>query len=175
MACTRDIINITTKNIEEMNKFILFFQETLKEYFYYDDFEVKMEEILETNEDCWINIEEEPMFFNAENELLIDELIKDFIQKYPTIEISLDYTCIQMNCGETLYKEYKYDGNKEKIYVVEKFADDDAISFCWHCDEYFEEALLYIEDFEENLEFECPNCGEKLYMDGYVKKYDIKI
>ena len=175
MACTRDILNITTKSKKDMDTFISLFKNFLKKDFYDNDFEIREDNIIELKDCCWTSIQEEPMFTRNENGVQIEMLIKEFVKQNPKTEISLDYSCLQMNCGETLYLEYEYNGNGKTIEVVEKFANDDGIHECWNCDEYFEEALLYIEDFEDGKEYECPNCGTKLSLEGYVKKYTIEI
>ena len=174
MGCTYDVINVKLNNLNDAVIFINIFNQVLKNDFYFKDFKVEDDSIEDNGSEVLINIEGEPLFAHAEGVELCECLIKEFVRIHPTINIQLDYSCTYSNCGEALYAKFDYcKSNIINVKIIS--ADYDGIFWCEECDEEFEEALLYIEDYEDGKTCICPNCGATLSLNAYINKYQIKI
>lgn len=175
MGCTRDIINAELKNKECREDFIAFFEEYLKEEFYFKkEWQERFYEFRgKENEKQWFYVDCEPLFRRANGNELIELLAIEFAKKYPENDFYISYYCTFSNCGDVIDMDFYYVSNKNEITIKETYGDDNAINYCEECDAEFDEPLVYLEDYDDNETYTCPECGAELTM--YVSRASRKI
>ena len=176
MGCTYDVINAKVKNMDDAKKFIDFFNNFFKDDLYFQDYEIDESFITENEEtnELWINIDEEPLFRMMSGEESIELFVENFSKKHPKLSYYLNYICTYNNCSDAFYMEVNYDGDN-KIKLRKVWADDEGIFMCPKCEEDFEEALCYIDDFEEDKVYTCPFCGADIEYQVEIEESEINI
>lgn len=165
MGCTRDTINMIVKSKEMAEKAMKLFNEVLKDELYFH-FEIEEDDIRE-EDDCFIiEIDEEPLFLTWEGNEQVAFFVKEFILQNPKESFYLENTTSFSNCGDTNYYEYTYDEKNKELTIRTVFAEFDSLYMCPECEEDFEEALVYIEDYKKGETYTCPYCGETITFDA---------
>lgn len=173
MECICDTININLKNIKDVEIFIDFFNEIMMEDLYDENF-ILDKSFVFNGEKIWISIQEEPLFRKTECGAQVEYLFKKFAQKYPDITFYGDYSCTYNNCNDVLFITYNY-GEDGKIKIREMGADNKGLFMCSECKEEFDDALVYIDEYEIDKTYECPFCKAQLKFNVCVNEYEIKI
>ena len=172
MGCTNDVINARLKTKEDIKTFITEFNNILNDDLYYDEYDVKDIEIEEELNGYHIFFENEPMFCTADGGDITEYFIKEFVKKYPDIHFSMDYFCSYSNCGDVLFIEYEYNGNNT-ILVKQKNAEQEGIYMCAECEEDFDEPLVFFDEYNENEEYICPECGARNTLEVWEYQYQL--
>lgn len=173
MGCTYDIINIRLENKKYLEQFKNAFNEILADDLYdgeYENFIVREDE----EGKCWVCAEDEPLFAMAEGYEITERFACEFAKLYPDMKFYMDYKCTFNNCGDAYYIEYNYDGNGV-IKMKTMNAEMDGIFHCPECDAFFEDGLVYLEDYNPNETYTCPECSEKIEYDVYIEETEVEI
>ena len=59
-----------------------------------------------------------------------------------------------------------HDEKNKELTIRTVFAEFDSLYMCPECEEDFEEALVYIEDYKKGETYTCPYCGETITFDA---------
>ena len=173
MGCTTDVINAKFKKEEDIKLFIDLFNEILKDDLYYDEYDLEDIKIEKEEDEYHIFFENEPMFYTADGIEITKHFVKEFVSAYPEIHFSMDYFCSYSNCGDVNLTEYSYSGNN-KIFVKETYSDQEGIYMCEECEEDFDEPLVFFDEYDENVDYLCPECGAKNTLDVGINEYYIE-
>ncbi|MBR4027149.1 MAG: hypothetical protein IKJ01_06280 [Lachnospiraceae bacterium] len=174
MGCTYDVINVTVKNEEDAKIFVETFNEIMPEYLYDEEIELSFEDIREECGFFNIGIGQEPLFRRYEQGEQVTELLLEFLKRAPEADCFAEHYCTFNNCGDALFLEYQY---KDKVlHIREVYAESNALDYCEECDEeFYDEPLCTIDDFEVGKIYKCPNCGAELTFEAWVQRYEAKL
>lgn len=164
MGCTYEIVTVKMKKREHIEIFSKMFNELLKEDFYDEDFEILDDEIEEYDGEFQLQIDEEPLFGFYDEGGQIEYVVCEFLKKVSNAECVVEYHCTFNNCGDALYVKWNY--LNQKFTVTRCYGEVDAIDYCPKCDTDFYEALCYLQDYDPEADYICPECGEKLEIDA---------
>lgn len=173
MGCTYDVINVKLENKNYLEQFKDAFNEILADDLYdgeYENFIVREDK----EGKCWVCAEDEPLFAMAEGYEITERFACEFAKLYPDMKFYMDYKCTFNNCGDAYYIEYNYDGNGI-IKVKTMSAEIDGIFHCPECDAFFEDGIIYLEDYNQNETYTCPECNKEIKYDVSIEETEIKI
>lgn len=176
MGCTRDYVNINLKTKEMAETALKLFAELLKEDLYGDFFDINYINIEEKENGFWFYIDEEPLFKTWDAGEQIKYFVEEFVKKFPDEPFYLDDTESFNNCGDTTYYEYKYDEKLKELTIRTVYSEwGEGLYDCPECEECFEEALVYLENYEEGKTYICPECGAEIMFDAKETIEKIKL
>ena len=182
MGCSYDIVNAKFEKKEHTLVFAKLWNEMIKDELYWSDSYVLDEDSFseESYGQIWLRIDEEPLFRTMENGEQLVPVIFAFLENNPDCEFYLDYECTFNNCGAIVQTKYKYkDGILD---IDDRYSEDSYMSYCpncewdaWDDDDFDEDSLCNLEDYDPNEEYLCPNCGEPLEWDVgiYHSRYEM--
>lgn len=173
MGCTHEIINMHFQKRNVAKNMIEMFNDFFKSKLYYSSMKLNYEDIKYEEDVYKIVIDQEPLFTIYDCGMQVQELIIEFLKKYPNIIFYVDYTCTFSNCGDCLYIEYHCENNNIKI--KEMYGNDMGLYFCPECEEEFDDALMYIEDYVPNKKYICPYCKKEISLEVNVNEYTLVI
>ena len=174
MGCTQDVVNINIKNKTNLKIFLDEFNKTLKDELWMDEIDIDDLEIEKSIYKDFIHtyFEAEPMFCEADGMNIIKEFLQYFSLKYPTIHYKVSYFCSYTNCGDVNSCDFSHNNDNE-IKIVELYCEQEGIYECKECEEIFDEALVFFDEYDENTEYLCPICGAKNTLNVYKKEYSL--
>ena len=115
-----------------------------------------------------------------ENGTQFKRVVFEYLKAVPDCEFYAQYGCTFDNCGAGVDTTYIYKNKTLKI--VDKYSEDAYIDYCSECDselydnENSSNSVPYrLEDWEENTEYKCPNCGANIEWEVHITKTTFKI
>lgn len=175
MGCTCDYVNINLKTREMAETALKLFAELLEEDLYGSFFDIDEIDIEEKEDGFWVRFEEEPLFNTWDDGEQIKLFVKEFIKKFPDEPFYLDNTTSFNNCGDTYYYEYIYDENKKQLTIRTIYSEDSGLYYCPECEEYFDDPLVYIDEYKKGETYTCPECGAEIEYDADETIQKIKL
>lgn len=167
MGCTNDFVHVTLKNRSYLESFLNEFYGFFKDYLYDKNYQIHPTCIFSASpiSECYIDINEEPLFKMDESGAQVDLFIKEYVKKYPDVDISMFYTGEELDCDGAIHIKYEYNSQTKKLNIEKRTADCTSIRYCPECDEDFEEAIAYLDEHIEGQTYRCPVCGADIEYD----------
>lgn len=176
MGCTYDVVSARFNNKDDAKKFLEAFNEILRDDFYDSDFDAIVGHIHKTDEYGreHIMMDVEPMFKLAEGCEIMEYFAVEFAKRYPEIKFHIFYECTYNNCPDAIIAEFDYDGDGI-IKFKGTYGEDSGIYMCPECEAEFDEALVYLDDYNPNEKYFCPECGEEIEFDVSFEEREIVV
>ena len=169
-------IQFNFKNKNDSLLFIDHFNDKMNDCFVYENRKLSEKNITFDSEKYSISSEHEPFFNSIDDYESIAEVIQEFLELYSIVKFDGFFERSFGNCGDTTIVEYSFNKESKELKIRSLFADQDSLSYCYECDEDFEEPLMYLTDYKEGEIYHCPYCGEEISLDvsEYIKIIKIK-
>ena len=152
---------VKIKKQEHIQPFIEKFLTLLADELYDElDFDESFFEELEEGE--WTAyLEEEPMFNYCGYGEQLEPVFEEFLKQYPDAEISADYECTFSNCGDMVWKHFRYENGT--LTIIDKHTEMPYLTGCPKCghDKDMEDWASF-EDWFEDAPCVCPKCGAEI-------------
>lgn len=177
MGCTYDAINVVLKNRSCLDNFLEEFYKFFKDYLYEKNYQIHPTSIFNPNPktECYINIQEEPLFKTNEGGAQVDAFVREYLKKYSDVDFKLSYTQEELSCDGAMNINYKYNSETKELNIEKKYADNISITYCPDCCEDFEEAIAYLDEHIEGQVYRCPYCGADIEYDVEFNAETIKL
>lgn len=177
MGCSFDRFYATFKKKEDTKVFTEIYNEKLKDDLYWgeDDFLSEDDFLLDAIGNYDLGIEAEPLFKMMENGAQFVDVIFAYLESVPNEPFYAEYECTFNNCGAIVFTTYEYANGELKI--TDKNSEDSYLDYCPECewcayddDDFEDEAICTIDEWDENEIYRCPKCGAILEWDIFVDK-----
>lgn len=164
MGCSYDMLGAIIHRKEDIKTFVEIFNEELK--YDIDGIDPDGDGFLNENDfesdgnSYSTFIAAEPLFNEMENGAQFKRVVLEYLKAVPDCEFYAHYGCTFDNCGDGIDTVYMYENKTLKI--IDKYSNNADIGYCPECDSEFYDAPYRLEDWEENTEYKCPNCGANI-------------
>jgi hypothetical protein len=167
MGCSFDRLGATIHRKKDIKTFVEIYNRELADQLYWGEDDFLSEDDFENigNGIYCMSVEQEPLFKMMENGAPYEDMIMTYLEAVPDAKFSAWYECTFNNCGDIV--SHIYDYNDGELKIERRYADNAYLDYCPECDweayedENFEnDALCLLEDYDPDEEYRCPNCGE---------------
>lgn len=172
MGCSFDRIGVTIDKKENVKTFVEIYNRELEEDLYWGEDDFIDEECFEYHDGIgyMMFVENEPLFKTMYDGAQFKDVVFAYLEAVPDCKFSAWYECTFNNCGAIVYTTYEYADDILKI--VDKNSEESDMSYCPECEwdayedeDFDDETLCLIEDWDPDAEYKCPNCGAVLEWD----------
>jgi hypothetical protein len=182
MGCSFDRLGATITRKEDIKTFVEIYNRELKDQLYWGEDDFLTEEDFEQigpGQYC-MSVEEEPLFKMMENGAPFEYMILEYLRAVPDAKFSAWYECTFNNCGDIVSNTYDYQDGELKI--ERRYSDMAYLDYCPECEweacddeDFDDDELCLIEDYDPEKEYICPNCGEVLDWDVDIIHQTMKL
>ena len=172
MGCSFDRLGATIARKEDIKTFVEIYNRELEECLYWgeDDF-LSEEDFQDIGNGLYVMaVEQEPLFKMMENGAPYELMLLEYLKVVPDAKFSAWYECTFNNCGDIVQHHYDYKDGLLKI--ESRYSDVAYLDYCPECDweacadeDFEEDELCLLEDYDPEKEYVCPNCGEVIEWD----------
>ena len=181
MGCSFDRLGATIHRKEDVKTFIEIYNRELEDQLYWGEDDFLTEDDFEEIGGLYVmSVEQEPLFKMMENGAPYEDMLFEYLRAVPDMKFSAWYECTFNNCGDIVQHNYDYQDGVLKI--ESRYADNAYLDYCPECDweayeddDFEDDAVCLLEDYDPDKEYLCPNCGEPFEWDVDIENNTYKL